>query len=632
MLVTEQARSGSEAATQPSGARSLHAAFHQQALRFSNRIAASDGVLTLTYAEMDRISSRLARELQQAGVRPGMVVGLHVDRHVQLLVGLLGILKAGGAYLPIDPSYPPQRVAHIVEDSGVSVVVCESTHAVLPGNSSIRAVHLDTLWSALSAPATADETHLSHHTHHAHDANPDDLAYVIYTSGSTGKPKGVMVEHLHALRLFARTRDLFGFDENDVWSMFHSIGFDFAVWEIWGAWLTGARVELVPYAVSRAPDQFRAWVAKTGVTVLNQTPSAFRNFEVADRSATTPLALRHVVFGGEALSNAVLAPWIARHGDTAPALTNMYGITETTVHVTHRRVTRAAVETAADAMTPIGVAIDDLRLHLLDEQRQPVADGVTGELYVEGAGVARGYLNQPALTEERFVTLNVAGESAPVRVYRTGDLAVRHGNDHAYAGRADDQMKIRGFRIEPREIEVALQRSPRIAASHACGHDFGDGDVRVVAYVVPAGDERWSPVAEAELRQAAARDLPNYMHPSVYIAVPSLPLTAHGKIDRKALPVPNAAAPAAVVDEGLSEEESSVLEVWRNLIGLKEIGLHDDFFDAGGTSLALIRSIAAIKSRFRIEVNIGALANGATAKALAELIQTNRAGLALQAK
>ncbi|WP_244124543.1 amino acid adenylation domain-containing protein [Burkholderia gladioli] len=625
MFSTEPARSGSAAATQPSGARSLHAAFHEQALRFPDRVAASDGERRLAYAELDRMSSRLAGELRRAGVTPGMVVGLYVGRGVQLLVGLLGILKAGAAYLPIDPGYPAQRVAHIVEDSGLSVLVDESTEPAPLAGRAVRSVHLDALWSALAAPGAADEAH------EVHASNPDDLAYVIYTSGSTGKPKGVMVEHRNALRLVARTSALFGFDERDVWSMFHSIGFDFAVWEIWGAWLSGARVEIVPYAVSRAPEQFRAWLASTGVTVLNQTPSAFRNLEAADRAGGAPLALRHVIFGGEALSHAVLAPWIARHGDHAPALTNMYGITETTVHVTHQRVTRAAVEAAPEAMASIGVAIDDLRLHLLDAQRKPVPVGAIGEIYVEGAGLARGYLNQPALTEERFVSLATA-EGATVRAYRSGDLAVRGEGGLVHAGRADDQMKIRGFRIEPGEIEAALQRSARIRASHACGHDFGDGDVRVIAYVVPAEGASLAAADEAALREAAARDLPDYMRPSVYVALAALPLTEHGKIDRRALPAPGAApaqaAPAIVLDE----EQSGVLEVWRDLLGLKTIGLHDDFFDAGGTSLALIRSIAAIKARFRINLDLSALASGATAQALADVIRANRAGLALQAK
>jgi syringomycin synthetase protein SyrB1 len=623
VLRNEPARSGDAAATQPSEARSLHAAFQQQALRFPDHIAASDGTRKLSYAELDRMSSRLARELRRAGVVAGMVVGLYVERNVRLLVGLLGILKAGGAYLPIDPAYPPQRVAHIVADSGLTVVACESTLAAPFAGGAVRAVHLDTLWSALSAPASADEPH------DTHDSSPGDLAYVIYTSGSTGKPKGVMIEHHNALRLFGRTRALFGFDERDVWSMFHSIGFDFAVWEIWGAWLSGARVEVVPYAVSRAPESFRAWLAKTGVTVLNQTPSAFRNLEAADRGAAAPLALRHVIFGGEALSNAVLAPWIARHGDAAPVLTNMYGITETTVHVTHHRVSRAEVEAAPDAMTPLGVAIDDLRLHLLDAARQPVADGVAGELYVTGAGVARGYLNQTALTDERFVILTTTGGEA-VRAYRSGDLATRNGNGLAYAGRADDQLKIRGFRIEPREIEAALQRSPLLSAVHAGYHDFGDGDVRVVAYVVMAGGHALDAAAEAALRQAASSELPDYMRPSLYIAVPALPLTEHGKIDRRALPAPGT-VPSAAPDT-LTEEQAGVLNVWRDLIGLKQISLHDDFFDSGGTSLALIRSIAAIKSRFRTELDLGALASGVTAIALADLIRANRAGLTLQAK
>jgi syringomycin synthetase protein SyrB1 len=593
-------------------ADSLHEVFSARAKQFAAHFAATDGDRSITYAQLERASSRLAAELVRKGVGRGTLVGLYMERSIDMLACLLGILKAGGAYLPIDPTYPETRIRYILKDSGVKLVLGTGGSTQAIGAYGVDTLAVDQLVAADNVERAEPVTVAS---------TPQDLAYVIYTSGSTGNPKGVMIEHANVLRLFEETHAWFGFDEDDVWSMFHSIGFDFSVWEIWGALLSGGKVVVVPYDVSRSPAQFHQLVAQTGVTVLNQTPSAFRNFDQADRASGAPLALRHIVFGGEALNLAMLKPWLARHGDAQPALINMYGITETTVHVSYKRLSRADIEDAQGSA--IGVAIPDLQMHLLDTQLQPVPNGVPGELYIEGPGVARGYLNQPQLTAERFVTLPLGEAGRPVRVYKTGDIALRTtAGEFMFAGRADDQLKIRGFRIEPKEIEACLQRDAAVAACHVDSHDYGDGDVRLVAYVVPQAPlADWNDAATDQLMQRASQDLPDYMRPSAYVLLPALPLTPHGKIDRRALPSPetNAWSRQTHAQRPLSDIERHVLQVWSEL-GLSGIGVTDDFFDAGGTSLSLIRSLALLKTHYQTRLDPSMLAQGATVETLARII------------
>jgi len=585
----------------------LHEIFTARAREFPERTAVSDASRTLSYAQLDAASSQLAARLRQEGVKDGMLVGMSLTRSVDLVVSLLGILKAGGAYVPVDPQYPGKRVEHIVRDSGLSLMIGEP--AELAQSPSVRVLPLADL---LAGPALEPIGAVDRR-------NPDQApAYVIYTSGSTGEPKGVLVAHANVSRLLESTQREYAFNEHDVWSMFHSIGFDFSVWEIWGALAHGGHVAVVPYDVSRSPTATRQWLVDRGVTVLSQTPSAFRGLEEADRQAKAPLALRYVVFGGEALPATVLRPWVERHGDQKPALINMYGITEATVHTTFKRVLGQDLESAA--MVSIGAPLDGWRLNLLDADRQPVPQGTAGELYIAGAGVALGYLNRPTLNSERFVQL--PGTSS--RAYRTGDLVVL-GDDgeYRYAGRCDEQLKIRGFRIEPGEVEACLQTSPAVAAAHVAGHDFGDGDWRLVTYVVPTqGVNAWTEQVRSEVAALVAASLPDYMRPSAYIALAQLPVTDHGKIDKQRLPSPESVeATVQHAADGLTEQEQFVLKVWSQDIGLKNIGLNDDFFDFGGTSLALIRSLSTFKAHYQVNLDPGVLANGATAKVLADCIQ-----------
>ena len=585
----------------------LHEIFTARAREFPERTAVSDATRALSYAQLDAASSQLAARLRQEGVKDGMLVGMCLTRSVDLVISLLGILKAGGAYVPVDPQYPGKRVEHIVRDSGLSLMI--GAPAELAQSASVRALPLADL---LAGPALEPIAEVDRR-------NPDQApAYVIYTSGSTGEPKGVLVAHGNVSRLLESTQREYAFNEHDVWSMFHSIGFDFSVWEIWGALAHGGHVAVVPYDVSRSPAATHQWLVDRGVTVLSQTPSAFRGLDEADRQTKTPLALRYVVFGGEALPATVLRPWVERHGDQKPALINMYGITEATVHTTFKRVLGQDLESAA--MVSIGAPLDGWRLNLLDADRQPVPQGTAGELYIEGAGVALGYLNRPALNSERFVQL--PGTSN--RAYRTGDLVVL-GDDgeYRYAGRCDEQLKIRGFRIEPGEVEACLQNSPAVAVAHVAGHDYGDGDWRLVGYVVPAqGVDAWTEQVRSEVAALVAANLPDYMRPSAYIPLAQLPVTDHGKIDKQRLPSPESVeATVQHTADDLTEQEQFVLKVWSQDIGLKNIGLNDDFFDFGGTSLALIRSLSTFKAHYKVNLDPGVLANGATAKVLADCIQ-----------
>ncbi|MFC4534155.1 amino acid adenylation domain-containing protein [Sphaerisporangium dianthi] len=569
--------------------RCLHQIFAERARSQPGRIAVSAPGVEISYGELDARANRLAPRLRAMGVGPGVLVGLCADRGVEMIVGLLGILKAGGAYVPIDPAYPAKRIEYLLEDSGVATVVAESRVAGALGDHKAAIVWIDRDDPALGEdPGTPEVT-------------DSDLAYVIYTSGSTGAPKGVLVEHRNAVRLFERTEPWFEFDENDVVTMFHSVSFDFSVWEIWSALLYGGRLVIVPAPTARSPEAFRELLLAEGVTVLSQTPSAFRHLAAADarRREPSPFRLRRVVFGGERLDVEVLRPWVARYGDEKPELVNMYGITETTVHVTYRRVFERDLD--HPEVSPIGVPIPDLGLHLLDAGRRPVPDGVAAELYVSGAGLARGYLDRPRLTAERFV---VTGDGT--RLYRTGDLAVRlPGGELAYVGRADDQIKVRGFRVEPREIELCLLGDPGIAGAVVAVRDYGEGDVRLLAFVVPAPGTEPDAGLTRRLTARAAEELPVHARPSNYHIVAEIPMTVQGKADRGAL-VDQVTRPAA--DSAPSVPPIQVVRrIVASVLDRDDVPPGADLFDYGATSLALTRIIAQVNEHYGLALTGGEL-------------------------
>nr|AYN44308.1 nonribosomal peptide synthetase [Cloning vector H69C977B_s16] len=461
-----------ESAPAVTTAQTLTGWFEAQAERSPNATALTFGETHLSYAELNARANVLAHALRDHGVGPESLVGICVDRSAELVVSILGVLKAGGAYVPLDPASPKDRLALILEDAEVAALVTESSRTGELPTQRVPTVFVDALDWKGGRRAPNPEPAIT----------PDNAAYVIYTSGSTGRPKGVVVTHANATRLFTTSEPLYGFGPDDVWTLFHSAAFDFSVWELWGPLLYGGRLVVVPHWMTRAPEAFGELIAREGVTVLNQTPSAFRALTRAPSIADGKggRGLKWIIFGGEALDAATVRPWFERYGDAGTQLINMYGITETTVHVTYYRVTEADLTSAA---SPIGRPLPDLELHLLDEHGQPVPAGVPGEMYVGGAGVARGYLKRPELTAQRFIE----DPSSPgKRLYRSGDLAIRlPEGGFTYLGRIDDQVKIRGFRIELGEIQSVLATHPAVADAYVTTHERSADDRRIAAYVVP---------------------------------------------------------------------------------------------------------------------------------------------------
>ncbi|HEX7771982.1 MAG TPA: amino acid adenylation domain-containing protein, partial [Pyrinomonadaceae bacterium] len=432
-------------------------------------------------------------------------------------------------------------------------------------------------------------------------------AYVIYTSGSTGTPKGVVVTHANVVRLFNATRQWFNFNSQDVWTLFHSYAFDFSVWELWGALLHGGRLVIVPYLVSRQPEAFYQLLLKEHVTVINQTPSAFRQLMQAVQSSASEL--RYVIFGGEALELQSLGPWFERHGDE-PLLVNMYGITETTVHVSYRPIRKTDL-----TGSPIGKRIPDLQIYVLDAAQRPAPIGVAGELYVGGAGLARGYLRRPELTAERFIPhpWSTKGE----RLYRTGDRGRYLANGELeYLGRVDRQVKIRGFRIELGEIEAVLAQHKSVAESVVIAHD---DNTRLVAYVV-TNDQ----LTVNDLRSHMRKQLPEYMVPSTFVLVDKLPLTNNGKVDRRALPAPEESRlPASKTYAAPETEKEKILaEVWAEVLRVERVGVSDNYFALGGDSIRSVQVLSLAKER-GLYFSLQQLFQYQTIRELAQALETH---------
>ncbi|MFC9446643.1 amino acid adenylation domain-containing protein [Bacillus cereus] len=555
----------------------IHEMFERQAMIYPNSIAVTYEKEKVTYKELNGRANQLAHYLQKKGVGPDTLVGLCVERSLEMIVGILGILKAGGAYVPLDPTYPEQRLQYILEDASIQLFVTQESLKELkwlPEN--VELIYLD---------HDQDEIGKESKTLPVSGVSPQNLAYVIYTSGSTGNPKGVMIEHHNVIRLFKSTDCWYQFNEKDTWTLFHSYAFDFSVWEIWGALLYGGKLVVVPYWISRSPKDFYQLLVEEEVTVLNQTPSAFRQLirvcEQEDKNKN--LQLRYVIFGGEALEPISLLPWFKRYGEKKPQLINMYGITETTVHVTYYPITLDDVQHAS--RSNIGKRIPDLEVYILDAYQQPVPIGVDGELYIGGAGLARGYLNRPELTAERFISHPFSSDPK-ARLYRTGDLAryLPDGNLD-YRGRIDHQVKIRGFRIEIGEIESTLNAYASIKEAVVIVREDQPGDKRLVAYVVGDGNVgAWREYLKAKL--------PSYMVPSGYVTMEAIPLTANGKVDREALPMPEEKQINSECIGPQNSNEQILATIWKRVLGIKKVGIYDNFFEIGGDSILSIQIIS----------------------------------------
>jgi amino acid adenylation domain-containing protein len=566
-------------ATQHKVGQCLHQRFAAQASATPEAIALVCDDQHLTYEVVNTRGNQFGHYLRRRGIEPEKVVGILMERTADMIVSMLGALKAGGAYEPLDPRYPDERLAFIAGDSRLPLIVTERGLRQKLDGFPVRLVCIDTEWDQIEEEAYGDVEGA---------VATENMAYAIYTSGSTGRPKGVMVTHENVARLFETTRDRFRFADTDVWTQFHSAAFDFSVWEMWGALCTGAKLIVVPYMTAREPELFYQTVLKERVTVLNQTPSAFNQFALVDEHRREHIALRLVIFGGEALEFRNLRAWIERRGCREPELINMYGITETTVHVTCRTV--SADDLADNRRSEIGRQIEDLGLYLMGRGSDLVPPGVPGEIRVGGGGVARGYLGKPDLTAERFLP-DQHGRMGG-RLYRSGDLARRTGDGEIqYLGRIDQQVKIRGYRIEPAEIESEIMKCEGVSAARVIATDDNPGGKRLVAYVVvDAGPQAIGASEVPAIRDRLRARLPDYMLPAKVIKLDRMPLTANGKVDNSSLIRFEAQAPD-LPGEFLAPSgglEQVIASIWSDVLGVDDVSAEANFFDLGGNSILMV--------------------------------------------
>jgi amino acid adenylation domain-containing protein len=487
----------------------LNERFREIVRRNPEAVALRDRSVVLSYAEVDRMSDDIAGGLALRGVLPRTLVGVSAARNSSTIIAILGVLKAGCGYVPLDPSYPQARLAHMLNDAEVKLVIATSADAVAPPVG-VDLVGVDEL--AGGPPSTR--------------SSADDLAYVIYTSGSTGVPKGVCVTHGNVASLIDACDALFDFRADDVWTLLHSFSFDVSVWEMWGALLHGATLVIVPDEAARSPKTLLELIASHQVTVFGQVPSAFRHLANEFAEHPAEVALRYLIFAGEPLDAAAVRTWLSC-STRPPKAINMYGITESTIHSSFKELQRGDLE-REDGRTSIGVPLPHLQFHLLDEDQCPVADGQTGEIYVSGAGVTAGYWKRPELTSERFVALD------GLRLYRSGDLAVRRADgEYDFVGRTDSQVKVRGFRIELGEIEAAVRTHPDVEGVVALVQESRRSD-RSIAVAISYLDSS-EPPSVAAWRSFLSERLPAHMLPSRYFTLNGLPLSPAGKLDRRAI-------------------------------------------------------------------------------------------------
>jgi amino acid adenylation domain-containing protein len=596
------------------GHHCLHEWFQQQVERTPQAEALAEGDRRLSYEELNRQANKLANYLRKQGAGPEAVVGLCLERSVEMVIGLLAILKAGAAYLPLEPNYPGQRLGYMLKDAGaVAVVTSRSSAPPLIGEG-VRQVRLEEEWERIAEESPENPTS---------GVTPDNLAYIIYTSGSTGSPKGVAVSHHNVCRLFKATYLAFDFGPEDVWCLVHSFAFDFSVWELWGAWLFGGRLVVVPQETSLAPDALHRLILTEGITILNQTPSAFQQFLRVDEllADEKELPLRYVIFGGEALEVRSLAAWLERHNDKSPRIVNTYGITETTVHVTCEPIQAEDLRSRSS----IGVPISDLQINLLDRYGKRVPCGVPGEIYVGGPGLSRGYINQAGLTAERFVP-NPFSHSPGGRLYKTSDMGRWTADGKLeYLGRIDDQIKIRGFRIELAEIESTLQQCESVQQAVVLLAGDSEPGKRLIAYIVP---ERGARLQIDEISHSLRDRLPDFMVPAEFIFLDSMPLTGNGKIDRGALPVSSFGAKSQVHNLDLPgiPLEREIAQVWSEVLGQDGFGIHDNFFDVGGNSLQVVQVWIRIQRQVGKTLPIVALFQFPTISSLADYLACETRG------
>ncbi|MDQ6774343.1 MAG: amino acid adenylation domain-containing protein [Candidatus Dormibacteraeota bacterium] len=556
-----------------------------QAERAPSAVALGCAGVRLTYAELERRANRLAHSLAAAGVSPGDLVAICVPRSLEMVVGMLGILKAGAAYVPLDPLYPAERLAFMVEDSGATVVV---TQAGIPAGLAglpISAVAISSAGEVEGLPDTPPEIEIG----------PEDLAYVIYTSGSTGKPKGVRVPHRAVVNLICSMAASPGIGAADTVLAVTTYSFDIAVVELWLPLVSGARVELAPAAVAADGRRLAKLFEQCRPTFMQATPATWRMLLESGWKGDTGLV---ALVGGESVDRRLADRLLDRCG----RLWNVYGPTETTVWSTLAPIERGA-------RISIGRPLANTSVYVLDRHRRPLPVGAPGEIFIGGHGVSHGYLNRPELTAERFV----ADPFRPgARMYATGDLGrFRSDGCIEHLGRLDHQVKVRGYRIELGEIEAALLRDPDVASAVVVAGNDRSGERSLVAYVVPARERT---LEVAALRALLRRTLPEYMVPSLFVPLVALPLTPNGKVDRHALPAPESGAQAAAGGYVAPRTalEAQLAAVWTEVLGVERVGVQDDFFDLGGHSLLAVRLLAEVHRACGVEVPVAAIFQGAS--------------------
>ncbi|HEU4647601.1 MAG TPA: non-ribosomal peptide synthetase [Gemmatimonadales bacterium] len=567
-----------------------------QARQRPSALAVVSDSKALTYRELDDWANSLAVRLRSLGVGRDVLVGLCLPRSPEMVAAALGILKAGGAYLPMDPAYPTDRLAFMLDDAKAPVLVTNADLAHQLPAAQRELVKVDD--QGIAGPATAAPPV---------DVSSADLAYVIYTSGSTGTPKGVELTHGGLANLVAWHQQAFAVTADDRASHVAGLGFDAAVWELWPYLASGASLHLADEDTRNSAELLRDWLLAKRITIgFVPTPLA-EQLLALDREWPRTIDLRMLLTGGDVLHHYPPA-------DLPCVLVNNYGPTECTVVATSAPVPPGGSPTMPP---PIGRAIDNTLIHLLDERLQPVPSGEPGEIYIGGAGLARGYRDRPELTAERFIS-DPFGAEPGGRLYRTGDLGrLLPDGQIAFLGRIDDQIKIRGYRIEPGEISSALERHPSVRTSLVVAHAGQGGDRRLVAYVVL--DSPADAPAHSELREFLREFLPEYMLPAAFVRLDALPLTPHGKVDRAALPAPDLTN--TLQDEvptgPRSGTELRVAELVGELLDLEEIGLDDNFFLLGGHSLLGAQLIARLRDTFGVEIELRSLFEAPTVAALA---------------
>jgi amino acid adenylation domain-containing protein len=577
-----------------------------------DEVAVVSGADCLTYRELDARAGALADRLRALGVGPESCVGVLLEPSPETIIATLAVMKAGGAYVPLDAAFPAERMELMLTEVGAGLVLAHAATAYSVPAGHWRVLDLDASPGDLG-PAPERPLRL---------AQPGNACYVIFTSGTTGRPKGTTATHDNVTRFISAARQRLKIGRGDVWTLFHSLAFDFSVWEIWGTLTTGGRVVVVPGPMIRDTEAFYRLVCDAGVTVLNQTPSAFRQFEAVDARVRAGLSLRVVVFSGEVLDQASVRRWASRHGYVGPRLINGYGITETTVLTTFRELDE---ERTGLALTQIGSPMPGMRVHVLDERGELCPAGVVGEIYVGGSGLTRGYTGRPDLTAARFVPDHL-GDVPGRRLYRSGDLGRWNSySDLEYLGRSDTQVKVRGYRIELGEVQAALERSPDVQQAIALAAPGPHGDSELRVYATVAGRQPDS----ASLRAYLESVLPRYMVPSVITVLDELPINVNGKVDVSSLlamkrtPEPR----RADASPPRTPLEREIAAIWTETLAVDVVDLADDFFGVGGNSLLGVRMLFLLRDRLLVDITLATLVRAPNLKAFCAEVERKFAEL-----